>query len=185
MSRPHVVVWDPALPSGVAPGMLMNGGTNDFAAARRRGVALLPVHPELVRLTAAGLVHVQGYGTGALFNRNHGEYGCPLLLLARPAAPYVHWAARIAPKRERLAGTLRILVNPDQPASLRGKVTPIGEGAVDLARLAQQEPDAYGGYTVGGVVQLRVGEGYVGLCLHAVATGCRVLWAAATLSDQP
>lgn len=184
MNRPYIVVWDPAANFGIGimPGMILSDHTNTYAAARRRGVVMLPVHPELVRESSAGLVDFRAFGAGALFEQNRLEHGCPLLLLARPAATYVHWAVRIAAPREPMSGTLRIALNADQPLSLRGGITPLVI-APPLADLKMA--DQHAGHTIGGVSSLSVGEGYVGLCLHAIATGCRVLWVAAALSNDP
>jgi hypothetical protein len=154
-------------------------------------VALLPVVPELFRLSGAGGYFRRGWGAGWPLDGVHPVMSAQMVLFCDRDRTLLHWCARLAQTEEsearRLAGTrpqgqLRLAADTSQRTPHALKLTPQGP-PVDVSQLGA--PDARGGWLIQGKSTLACpGEGHYGLALYGYAPGLRVLWAAVTVTGQ-
>lgn len=179
MNNPHVVIEDPE--GKFWEGELVDGQrVNELHA---RGVALLPVHPELFKLSGVGGFSKRSWGKGESLDGFVPRIVCPLTIhtLGDPFRS-IHWAARLEGKPGQ--GIARIAADAGRGNMARAVVADdrFQANAVDIAKLGR--PDPAGGWTVYGRANLHVpGEGFYGLGLYGFAPGMRVVWLAATVTQ--
>jgi len=192
----HIVVWDPE-------GDYWQGGIVDDDLAhtlRARGVALLPVEPNLMTRSsaAAGFFH-RAWGAGWPLGGAVPQMCCPMLLQlsstvvesATAQAPNrISWVARLVPdpgavdsdgRLVQQAGQIRLAADSGQPGAFGGGLSPTERAAVSVRELGQI--DQHGGWTVGGDALVSVAlDAFIGLGLYGWAPGLRVAWAAVSQS---
>lgn len=172
-----VVLYDPS--GKHAEGEILTA--NAAEVAKSRGVATLPIVPQLLRDNAFAGYAKRAYGRGWTFDAQKAGRGCPLALHVDAEYPTIHWAARIlADGPARIDGTLRMATDTAQmnasAIGLAPKTAPI-----QLAALG--DPDANGGWTIGGSATASIpGAMFIGLQLYGMAQNVRVLWFAASQS---
>lgn len=179
-----VVIWDPA-------GEYWDGAIVDGARAnqlRARGVSLLPLSPELVKLSGVGGYQKRSWGSGWPLGYVAPRMCCPLTLRLEASTREVHWMARLTAEEQDLArvregrrfeGVLRFAPDPGQVGCLASgpilKMEPVNVQALG-------PPDEYGGWTVGSGGPATFGQaGHYGFGLYGMAPGLRVVWAAASI----
>lgn len=183
----RVVVWDPK-------GEFWEGSLVEERVARvlqERGVAMLPVVPELLRRAGVGGFHKRAWGSGWPLDFMAPRLVCPLTMFLSTALRTLHWVARLVPDDAHR-----------QPASegktfTQGSVRLVGDSGQDHARMttiANTTPavdgaklgklDAEGGWTVGGDAEVNPSsDGFYGFGLYGTMPGVRVVWAAVSLTE--
>jgi hypothetical protein len=189
MANKHwIVVWDPT--NEYWDGSLVDG--NRARQLEARGVALLPVNPELFKLAGVGGFAKRSWGAGWPLDYQAPRMACPLTLYCLKEKDFfLHWCARIAPdpaiadkvdEGGKFNGFLRLAADSSQGSALhvglQGEPSPI-----DIRELGRR--DVHGGWTVGGNAIVRpVQDGFYNFALYGNAQGFRVVWVAASLSAE-
>lgn len=185
----HVVVWDPE-------GDYWEGGVVDFTLARRlrtRGVVTLPVVPDMFKWSGVGGWAKRAWGAGIPLDSHAPRLVGPLTLFCIPDVRGLTWAARLVPdvredggrvdKGRKPEGMVRFSADSGQRVPIQSAYNEVDERAVLVRDFA--EPDAHGGWTVGGAGHVSIGtEGHYGYALYATAPGLRVAWVAASTSPM-
>ena len=170
-----LVLWDPE-------GQFWEGALVSEMQARElagRGVALIPVEPEMFARHAVAGYFRRAWGSGwALAPAEHMALS-PMVLYVLSGQQTIHWRARLVPTKEiveknkvvqPIAGTLRLV-------SSSGGLGVSATVAVDIAKLS--EPDDAGGWTVGGDTSISPQvEGLYNLALYGAARGVKLIWSA-------
>lgn len=189
----HIVVWDPE-------GEWWEGGIvpepEQARALAQRGVVLLPVMPELLRVASNAGFYKRAWGKGVALSSGGMQPLCPLSIYALHDVHYLHWAARLVPTPSTAAGedgrlkVIRGLFSIVPDGSQRGALAAGLVGAErDRVTLDQlPEPDRWGGWTVRGAARIQqMLDTQVGLTFHGGAMGTgpqlRVAWAAVTQTN--
>jgi hypothetical protein len=152
------------------------------AQLRARGVAMLPVDPQLFKLSGAGGYFKRSWGAGWPLDTPYPVMAAKMILYCDQTHLQLHWLARLAPQEDgknlgAAHGALRLAADTGQRAN-NMKLTPVGM-PVDVRLLG--EPDERGGWTVGGLSRIATpGDGHYGLALYGNAPGLTLLWAAVT-----
>jgi hypothetical protein len=179
-----IVVEDPE-------GHYFEGSLVDAGKAQqleRRGVALLPVNPELFRQSGAGGYFKRAWGSGWPLDALHPKIHAPVVLFCDPDHVVLHWMARLTATPEFLnaggswTGQLQIAVDTSQRTPFHAGLTDTGT-AVSAKDLGT--PDRDGGWTVRGrgTISCRT-EGHHGFALYGYAPGLRVLWVAVSVTQE-
>jgi len=173
-----VVVHDPA---GVEPeGEVLID--NRAEVARARGVATLPVVPELMKRGAFAGWAKRAYGRGWVFDPRRSSRGCPLMLHVTPEYPVIHWLARVVVDAElgSLGGTLRIA---SDTAQVGAHATGLMPETSPVSMLHLGPPDAGGGWFVGGRARADIpADMFLAVQLYGTLMGARVQWFAMSQS---
>jgi hypothetical protein len=150
-----------------------------------RGVVLLPVEPDLFKLSGAGGYFRRAWGSGWPLDAAHAVMSCRMVLFCDPLHLNLHWAARLVSAEVSIPasqphGFLRISADTSQRTPHNVRLTPVGL-PVDTRTLGPQ--DDRGGWTVGGRALMSCpGEGHYGMALYGHAPGMRILWAAVSVT---
>jgi hypothetical protein len=176
----QVVVWDPE-------DEYWEGGVVDNAQGERlkaRGVAVLPVLPELFKLSGVGGYSKRSWGAGLALDALAPQMVAPLSLYYTPQQRGLVWSARLVPDAmrpvARPTGRIRFAADSGQRTPHTASYQEKSEAELRPEKFG--EPDAYGGWTVGGHGLVSGGsEGHYGFSLYATAPGLRVVWVAATM----
>ena len=185
MAKHYIVVEDPE-------GTYYEGSLVDPLRAAKltaRGAVLLPVEPELFRLSGVGGYSKRAWGAGWPLDSVHPLAVAQLLLLCDPEHPGLHWCARLsrsdaaqASEGHVVQGSLRIAADTSQRTPHNLRLIP-GDSPIDAGKLGK--PDARGGWTVRGRATLQcASQGHYGLALYGMAPGLRVLWAAVSCTTD-
>lgn len=176
-----VVVWDPA-------GKYWEGALVDAAKARvfampPHNVVMLPVIPDLFRASSVGGWSKRAWGAGVPLSTTAPRMAAPLTLWMDPKVRGMVWRARlvpdVGPRPARYGGVLRFAADSGQRMPFTAAFRELTDHPVALEKLG--EPDAHGGWTVGGEgVVSAPSEGHYGFSLYASAPGLRVVWVAAS-----
>lgn len=174
----HVVIWDPK--QEYWEGAIVEG--QQVGALEARGVALLPCSPELFSTTAFAGYTKRSWGSGWPLDSAVPIPVCPLAIFY-PGEPFrlLRWKARLVGKSGQ-GVPLRMAAGVPMGNTHRPVLHDAGRtNVVDVASL--KEPDAHGGWTVGGETMFNAGQaGFFSLALYGCAPGMRVAWVAATLT---
>jgi hypothetical protein len=189
----HIVVWDPE-------GEWWEGGIipeqEQARELTRRGVVLLPVMPELLRVASNAGYYKRSWGRGVSLTTGGMQPLCPLSIYALHDVHYLHWVARLVPtpstdvdaegKPKRIRGMFSIVPDGTQRGALAAGLMGAERDRVQLERLP--EMDRWGGWTVGGAARIQqMLDTQVGVTFHGGALGqgpqLRVAWAAVTQTN--
>lgn len=190
MSKQFVVVHDPE-------NTYYEGSLVDPQRAnqlRSRGVVLLPVDPELFKVSAAGGYFRRSWGAGWPLDAPHPVISAQLLIYCAPQYPQVHWVARLGLTEEATAsgqdkyldaqGSLRMVCDSSQRTPYNAKLSP-QDPPVDVGSLVKTPQAEGGGWVVGGRARVQCAtEGHYGFGLYGHAPGLRVLWAAISATGE-
>lgn len=182
----YVVVWDPE-------GKYWEGSLVDHAVAqlvRGRHGAAIPTDPELFAISGVGGYMRRGWGAGWPLEPTIPTSCCPLSLFLTQAHRSLHWAARIVATeetRERVmmrgleaSGSVQIMSYAGRSNMFKASVSP-RKGVQHLRDLGPA--DKHGGWTVeGDAVVHPTMEGVATFALYGAAPGCRVAWAAISVT---
>lgn len=169
-----VVIFDPS--EQLLEGEVIDGGALRVALAR--GVEVLPIHEELLRVSGVGGYAKRSYGFGWKFDEFRPSRGCPLTLYVEPQFTTLHWVVRLVAHGEVRGGMLRVGVDTAQPGAHAPKLAP-SSPMFDAARL--EGPDAFGGWWYRGKATLAAPSPMLaGLMLYGMLRGVRVAWWAAS-----
>jgi len=179
MQGTQIVVYDPA--DEYWEGSLVED--NRAAQLEARGVVLLPVEASLFKLSGVGAYHRRAWGAGYPLSNATPRMNCPLTIFVVPECHSLHWVARLVPDPHLAVdptGTLRIVIDSDQPGGSLGGFSMVDPG-VDCSKLGP--PDNDGGWQIGGKACIYPSHaGHAGLALYGSAPGLRVAWAAVSLA---
>ncbi len=180
-----VVVHDPE-------GKFWPGAVVDALRAnqlRPRGVALLPVVPQLFKLSGVGGYAKREWGAGWPMDEAVPRIHSPLTMYCVGEHTKFHWLARLVADQRFGAGatfdgSLRLAADHNQPNPLKVGLAPDPtRPSVDMRALGA--PDVRNGWTVGGHATAKVPQdGHYGFGLYGSAPGLRVAWAAISLADH-
>ena len=181
----QIVVWDST--DDFWEGSLVDDTRAGQLSAR--GVALLPVAPELFKRSGVGGYMKRSWGAGWPLDSIAPRVVAPLTLFCNPAHRNIHWKARLVcdasvlakvEAGERFEGMLRLTADRGQATPFYAGFSPDpNEPVVDIRKLGK--PDADGGWTVGGSGVASIPqEGHYGFALYGAAPGLRVAWVAAS-----
>lgn len=153
-------------------------------ALHSKGVATLPVDPDIRARNAVAGFMMGHYGSGWSFDPYRPTRGAPLVIYVAKDLSQLHYAARVVPDRQDrnpIIGKLRLNVDTAQ-AGVIGSGMVQEEHPLALDKLTERDsPDPDHGWTLYGRCSLTAGhEGYLGLSLYGNARNCRVSWAAVT-----
>jgi hypothetical protein len=163
---------------------------NQLAA---RGVALLPVIPDLFRLSGVGGYHRRAWGAGWSLDRNVPRIAAPLTMFCAQEYERIHWCARLIPDPaflERLEqeepsllnGFLHIAADPGQVNP--HKITLTSPGSINIRSLDKSKL-VDGGFNVGGTARIRApADAHYGFGLFGAAPGLRVAWSAISQAKE-
>lgn len=175
----HVVVWDPM-------GSYWDGALVRAAQANiltQEGAALLPVVPEMLRMSGASGYAKRSWGAGIPLDASAPRFTAPLVLYCDPAHRGLAWRARLVldpsfPPSQHHEGTLRFASDGGQRIPQKATYSELGE-PTPIRSLGPADP--HGGWTVGGEGQVSVAsEGHYGFAMYGYAPGLRVAWVAAS-----
>lgn len=175
-----VVVWDPT--GDYWEGAIVEAAR--VADLQTKGVALLPCCPELFSEVPFCGYAKRSWGSGWPIDSNVPRRVCPLALYS-PGDPYrqLRWMVRLVGEKGR-GIPMRLAAGEQRANVIRPSLSEVGGAAtnmVDVPNLG--DPDAAGGWTVGGHALLSMpGPGMFALSLYAANPGMRVAWVAATLT---
>jgi hypothetical protein len=180
MSSVHIVIEDPS-------NTYWEGSLVESIQARKlalAGVALLPVEPNLFRLSSIAGYTKRAWGAGVSLASQAATHVAPLTLFAVPGFATLHWAARLV-KDEALQhvkgynGLIRIANDTQQPGVKTSGLLNMLQAPPELSELG--EPDERGGWNIGGSYRIGVPDAaFMGLSLFGTAPGLRLVWLAAT-----
>lgn len=179
----RIVVWDP---TGRWPEGTLLEGSSLLHVEKSRGAVLLPADADLClgQDAVAGYFR-RGWGMGVAWTDRPAQRACSMLLRIVPERPWLHWCARVVPMHADgppPRGRLHLVTNTGQMGGTAVRVSPMSEPQ----SLEDSPIDEHGGWTLKGTSQLGMaGEGMLGLALYGAATGCAVLWSAATQTRNP
>ena len=192
----HVVVWDPR-------GEYWDGAVVGELKAhqlRALGVATLPVDAGLMAKNGVAGYFRRSFGAGVPLSPVIPQRAAMVLLWTTAGqGQRLFWRARLQATfhvvagldgaehlvRDELDGQLRLVADTAQVGAYPQGFVAYDEGAVAYTR-GLGEPDKWGGWTVGGCVQLgQQLEGFMGLSLYGAARGARLAWVAVSQSDAP
>lgn len=146
---------------------------------RGEGVAVLPCDPDLVRRGGISGWSKRSFGAGYVYDSLMPRAGASVALMLAPDRTRICWAARLVPTDGLRGGQLYFAGDPTQfGAGLAGLA---GGTAVLIEHL--DEPDAAGGWTIGGESRLTAIAGAaapLGVTLYGTARGIAVRWLAAS-----
>jgi hypothetical protein len=176
----QVVVWDPE--DDYWEGAVVDNAEGERLKAR--GVVVLPVAPELFKISGVGGYARRGWGGGLALDALAPQMVAPLTLYYTPQYRGLAWCARLVPDVlrpvERPAGRIRFAADSGQRTPNTASYQEKSDAEVRPERLG--EADAWGGWTIGGHGLVSGGaEGHYGFSLYATAPGLRVAWVAATM----
>ena len=158
-----------------------------------RGVALLPVVPDLFRTSGVGGFHYRPWGSGISLATSVPRMAAPLTLYGVQELTMLHWKARLVPDAELLkrveAGETGVFDGQLKIASDSSQALVDKMGLVDSAPVEARTLDkrhlSNGGFVVGGQAPARVpGPAHYGVALYGAMRGMRVAWAAASLARE-
>jgi hypothetical protein len=194
-NKHYIVVHDPE-------GEFWEGSLIDADRANQlqgRGAAVLPVMPELFKLSGVAGFSKRAWGAGWPLDYSAPRMCCPLTLYMPSAGDpitrerssnVVYWLARLVADPalderveagDKFEGTLRFTPDSGQVSSLHAGYTSKGT-AVSIRELGRR--DARGGWTVAGSGVVTPGAaGFYGFALYGTAPGFRVVWVAASLAE--
>jgi len=154
---------------------------NAAEVAKSKGVATLPIVPQLLRDNSFAGYAKRAYGRGWAFEAHKAGRGCPLALHVDAEYSTIHWAARLLVDGPgRVDGTLRMATDTAQVNASAIGLSPL-TAPIQLSALG--EPDAQGGWTIGGSATASIpGAMFIGLQLYGMAQNVRVAWFAASQS---
>jgi hypothetical protein len=195
VEKHYIVVWDPK-------NDYWEGSLVDELRAKQleaRGVALLPVQPELFKLAGVGGFAKRAWGSGFPLDHATPRLAAPItLFLPRADDPSsrvrstqrLHWKARIVPSDDirgllaegkKYEGTLRLSVDNGAASPLHAGFT-TQTPPIDMRALGPL--DESGGWTVGGHgICTPACNGFFGFALYGAAPGFRIVWLAASIAD--
>lgn len=171
-----IVVHDP---NGIHGDGQVIEGVPAVAQARRAGVVLLPYERGIEDEPVSAYFR-RGFGfPGHPFSKGMGERGCPMLLHVQQGRPWIYWCAVFAPNGPNPSGTFRLAGSQARQSSFSGALSAVESRAVQVAELRLAEHP--GGVAVCGSTRVNVvGDGYMALCLWAVARDVAVSLVAVT-----
>lgn len=178
----YIVAWDPK--GEWWDGAVVTEKERNLLEAR--GVVLLPVQPEMFKLSGVGGFHKRSWGAGWPTTSQTPRFVAPLTLYATTECRTIHWAARLVvePSRDRNgSGFLRLAPDGGQANPLKASLSFV-DGQVGEVRGAAlgDKPDADGGWTVRGSATLGIPQdGHHGFGLYGHMDGVAVAWAAASV----
>lgn len=168
------VIFDPS--KQLHEGEVLDGGALRVAIAR--GVEVLPVQEEMLRVSGVGGYAKRCYGLGWKFDEFRPSRGCPLTLYVEPQFTTLHWLVRLVALGDVRAGMLRVGVDTAQPGAHAPGLAPMSP-VFDAAKL--EKPDALGGWWYRGKAALATPSPMLaGLMLYGMLRGVRVAWWAAS-----
>jgi len=178
----HVVVWDPE-------GEFWDGSLVDGQRAHRlaeRGVCVMPVNPDLFRMSSVGGYSKRSWGAGVGMDKLVPELVCPLTVYVNPEVRGLYWKARLVrdvtqTRWKQAEGVLRFVPDSGQRTPTKAAYTDLTP-PVMVRNLGPE--DAHGGWTIGGhgVVSPQ-SEGHCGFGMYGMAPGLRIIWVAATMAE--
>lgn len=179
MQTMGIVVDDPA-------GVYWEGALVELARGHQlesKGVVVLTIDPELLKLGALGGFHRRAWGAGVAVSRRMPSLFCPLMIAATRDHRRVEWAARVIhdARAETVAssGNLRLCADNSQMGAQNSGASLSNSTTIDLSAT----PVVEGGVVVRGSAQLSLGsDGLAGLSLYGSGYGARVVWLAAAVS---
>jgi len=167
---------------------------------QQRGGCIIPVDPAAMARNPVGGFFKRAWGSGWEMHAAIPKMMSPMILLCHPELTITHWRARlqatnfkvgpggsfeaVGPVKgwENPKGFVRLASDSGFAQSASGGLSGDDDIVVDLAKLG--EPDAAGGWFVGGSARLTIqAEGYYAFGLYAAGTGARVVWSA--ISQTP
>ncbi len=157
------------------------------AQLEARGVALLPVVPDLFKKSAAGGFFKRAWGSGWPLDALHPKMTAQTTLFCDPYHKSLHWKARLVATDEFLAlpaaqrqGQLQIVADTGQRTPYNASVVPVDKPVI-IRELGA--PDANKSWVVGGraTIACQV-EGHYGFAIYGHAPGLRVLWTAVSVT---
>ena len=177
-----VVVWDPE--GTYSDGSLVS--PEQAMVLESRGVALLPVEPELFRRAGVSGYMRRGWGAGWPLDYSAPRLVCPLtLFLVAGEKTKINWVIRLMPAQNML--------DEKNHAKTSGTLTLTGDNTVGGGALQIQPEsklfdasqlgaiDEFGGWTTKGRGRVMIpGDGYYAFGLYGALPGIRVAWAALT-----
>jgi hypothetical protein len=177
----YVVVWDPA--GTYWEGALVDAQKARVLSAAPHHVVLLPVIPDLFMASSVGGFSKRAWGAGVPLSTHAPRFVAPLTLFMDPKIRGMVWRARLVPdlgeRPARYVGILRFAADTGQRMPNKAMYRELTDHPVALEKLG--EPDADGGWTVGGEgVATAPSEGHYGFSIYAAAPGLRVVWVAAS-----
>ncbi len=156
---------------------------------QQRGVAVLPVVPDLFKKSGAGGFFKRAWGSGWPLDALYPKMTAQMALFCDPIYKQMNWRARLVASPEFLAmdpvsrqGQLQLVADTSQRTPFNASCVPIDRPVV-IRELGA--PDARGGWVIGGRATIAVQtEGHYGFSLYGHAPGLRVLWAAVSVTQE-
>ena len=188
----YVIVEDPK-------GEYWEGSLVDPVTAHRlgqRNVILLPVVPDLFRLSGVGGFSKRAWGAGWSLDTPAPKHVTPLTMFCanvqdsgRQVCNVIRWVARLQhddtaiqalKDGQKLQGSVRLVPDGNQRCMHRLGMSQ-KESPVDFSQY--NAVDDRGGWTVGGMATASIpADDHYGFALYGRAPGVRVLWVAASLA---
>lgn len=181
MTDHFIVVDDPT--GEFWSGSLVDSNRNRILEAR--GVATLPVLPQLAKLSGVGGYAKREWGAGFPLDFAIPKMCCPLTMFCTRDYHNVTWVARLSrepetPPRTVFDGTIRMSADSGQASPFNIGLT-TDEKPHAMRELGKS--DNKNGWTIKGRARIQVPQdGHYGFALYGAAPGLRVVWAAVSLS---
>jgi len=187
MHKKHIVVYDPK-------GQWWEGALVDEERARQltsRDVVVLPVIPDLFKVSGVGGYHKRSWGAGWSLDSSVPRTVSPMTIYCLKDASAFYWAARILPEAsfledmkegKPLTGFVRIV--PDNSQAIVAKCGLQAEQHVEINTLTKDKLVG-DSFLVQGSAKISVpGDGHYGFALYGYAPGLRVVWSAVSQSFE-
>lgn len=176
----RVVAWDPS--GEYWEGSLVAAGAE--GAMRLRGAVLLPVDPELFRMSGIGGYFRRSWGAGWPLDHLAPRSCCPATLFVPALHRTLHWRLRLVPdaawavaasKGERFTqGQLTVAADVSRAGGHRAGVTP-SRSPYQADELGKT--DGHGGWTVEGHAILHPpADSYYEFSVYGTMPGVRAAW---------
>lgn len=156
-----------------------------------RGVTLLPVAPELFKLSGVGGYMKREWGAGFPLDFAVPRMSCPLMMLIPQDGKVLHWAVRLTPddstkerilKGDTFQGSLRLAADSGQANPNRAAIKALSS-PINFQELGM--PDADGGWTRISKYEVEVpNTNHYSFAIYGAAPGLRVSWAAISVSNK-
>jgi hypothetical protein len=159
-----------------------------------RDVIVLPVVPDLFKVSGVGGYHKRAWGAGWSLDSMTPKTISPMTIYCSKDLTAIHWAARVMPEanfidmisrednRKQLTGFIRLV--SDNSQAIPAKCGLMAEQYVDVRTLTKDKL-VKGCFQIRGTATISVpGDGHYGFALYGYAPGLRVLWSAVSQSFE-